>query len=259
MKKFLLLALSALSFFTMTSSIFAYDATQEDRDLRNEVRAHVDSLYPGSIAPLLRAYGRLQNLTPYLTITYWERGIWFAEKLKEVFVEQLFENNDVCIQWYTQAGDTVEVMYTVRGTNGELLRETSVPLVFNPGAEQVRKSLDDNVYGLQKNKANVDVIGTLQVNPDDEGQRTKEMPRNEIEDNKPPYVGATYVFGSKTIPGAILGTVISMNADTVTFDFEDAPLGKEVVLRVQLEMLRKGCSSTKNSPSNDVTILPVVH
>lgn len=191
MKKFLLLAVAVLTL--VTSSVFAYDPTTEDRDLRNEARNKVDNLYPGQVDKLLEVYGKLDALKAYIEVVAGERGLWFVEELKEIFVEQLFENNEVCIQGYTQIGDTVEVMYTVRDGDGDLLRETTDPVAFNPGSEQVWKSLDDTVYGLQVNETAIETVDTLKVAAS-EGDWTKEFPRDEIDFTSTPIIGTTYAF-----------------------------------------------------------------
>ncbi len=234
-----------LVFVVLFWSAFAYEPTQADSELRNEARNKVDNLYPGNIDKLLEVYNKLEDRKPYIEVAYGERGVWFADELQEIFVEQLFENNDVCISSYAQKGDTVEVLYTVRSTDGELLRETVDPLAFNPGEGQAWKSLDDTVFGMRKNENRTDVVDTLKVKAGTDGERTTQMARADIEANKQPYIWATYVFGSTTVPWAIIGTVTAMNDETVTFDFENAPVGEEVVLRVRLEMLRKGCQITQ--------------
>jgi len=190
MKKLLLLPVLLL---TMIGNVFAYEPTQEDRDVRNAARIHVDNLYPGNIEKLLSIYAKLDSLKAYIEVIAGERGLWFVEELKEIFVEQLFENNEVCIQGYTQVGDTVEVMYTVRDGDGDLLRETADPIAFNPGSEQVRKSLDDTVYGLQENETAIETINTLKVTAS-EGDWTKEFPRKEIDFSTTPIIGTTYAF-----------------------------------------------------------------
>ncbi len=191
MKRALLVLLAFL--VVITSSVFAYDPTTEDRDIRNEARNMVDNLYPGQVDKLLTVYAKLESLKAYIEIAYGERGVRFADELQEIFVEQLFENNEVCIQGYTQIGDTVEVMYTVRDGDGDLLRETTDPVAFNPGSEQVRKSLDDTVYGLQVNETAVETINTLKVTAS-EGDWTKEFPRSEIDFTNTPIIGTTYAF-----------------------------------------------------------------
>lgn len=225
------------------SSVWAYTPTPEDRELRNQARAYVDSYYPSDIEKLLATYTKLEAWKPYITVAYGERGAWFVEELQEIFVEQLFETNDVCIQSYVQAGDTVEVLYTVEDSAGQLLRETTTPLAFNPWAEQVWKTLDDSVYGLQEGDTLVESVDTLTVVANEEGEWTKTFERGAIDFIATPTIGSTYAFGSTTIPGAIIWTVSAVDETTVTFDFENAPTDEHVILRVGLETLRKGCTS----------------
>ena len=246
MRKIVILSFLVV-FVCVWSVTIAYEPTQEDNALTKLARQYMEELYPENSDHLLDLYAKLDRYMVEAEVGKQAQALYLLQDIKKNLRELLFATFDeegvVCLDNYTQQGDTVEVHYSIHQQNNALLRATEGPLVFNPGKQQVWKSLDRSVLWLQEQEMVLEKVASYRLSSDD-GVLQTTVDRDAFVARsswKSPAIGMTYVFGSTEYHWVVLAEIVGLDEERVWLDFSRSGPLHPVYLRVTVEKLMKYC------------------
>lgn len=234
-------------------------AFEVNNNLLNKLYEKVDAMYETNPERVMTAFKNLPRVK-ILTAKNPEVS-YYLDKIATYIHGKLFtfteQPNFVCRDNYVQKGDTVEIDYTIKDINGNLIvtsleeiaqemwsvLEIQNPLGFNAWSKYVLPGINNTVYGTEIWKINGWFIPAKEAFGNYEDSK-----RVTFEGTIPAEIQVSNIWGKVmmkvTIDNetfALIGVIIEKTDTTATVDFNHLHAGKDVVLSLEVLKLFKAC------------------
>ncbi len=247
-------------FITVMSAISATTiAFEVNNNLLNKLYEKVDAMYETQPERVMHAY---KNLPRVKILTAKNPEVtYYLDKIAAYIHGKLFtfteQPNFVCRDSYVQKGDTVEIDYTIKDIDGNLivtsLEEVAKemwstitienPLGFNAWSEYVLPGINNTVYWTQVWKNSWGFVPAIDAYGNYEDSK-----RITFEGSIPAEIQVSTIgwkvmmkvtIDDKTY--ALIGVVIEKTATSATVDFNHPHAGKDIMLSLEVLKLFKAC------------------
>lgn len=125
--------------------------------------------------------------------------------------------------------------YTISLTNGSIIESSfdDEPIEISMGKGEITKGMEFAIFGLKEGESQTLTLSADQGFGIRDEDNIHDMPISDFPEDLPPKTGLTYSFESEE-GNEIHGTVISINDDMATIDFNHPLSNQEIIFTVEI-------------------------